>query len=69
VTSANISGEPSPLNAQEAARLGDAVDLVLDGGQSPGNLASTVVDLTDGHLRIVREGPIDEAALRRALGS
>ncbi len=69
VTSANLSGGPNPLTAEEAARLGEGVDLLLDGGTCPGGQPSTVVDISEGELRIVRVGPIDEAALRRVLGA
>ncbi|HEC22482.1 MAG TPA: threonylcarbamoyl-AMP synthase, partial [Chloroflexi bacterium] len=69
VTSANLSGQPSPLTAQEAvAQLGEGVALVLDGGPCPGGVPSTVVDVSRGVLRVVRAGPLDEAALREALG-
>lgn len=68
VTSANLSGQPSPLTAQEAAVLGEGVALILDGGPCPGGQPSTVVDITGGELRIVRPGPIDESTLRRVLG-
>jgi L-threonylcarbamoyladenylate synthase len=68
VTSANRSGQPSPLTAQEAAAaLGETIALVLDGGSCPGGVPSTVVDVSEGRLQIVRAGPIDEAALRAAL--
>ncbi len=67
VTSANRTGYPNPLTAQEAAELGDAVELLLDGGRCPGGLPSTVVDLSHGRLHIIRSGPLDEATLRSAL--
>ncbi len=68
VTSANRSGQPSPLTAREAASaLGEGVALVLDGGTCAGGQPSTVVDVGGGELRIVRPGPLDEAALRRAV--
>ena len=45
VTSANISGEPDALTAQEsAAYLGDKVEVIIDGGQVPGGVPSTVVN-------------------------
>jgi L-threonylcarbamoyladenylate synthase len=69
VTSANRSGDPSPLTAEEAAAaLGEAVTLVLDGGRCPGGAPSTVVDVSGSDLRMVRIGPVSEADLRRALG-
>jgi len=69
-TSANRSGEPEARDADEIeAILGDAIDLILDGGRSSGGLASTVVDLSGGDLRILRHGAIPEAAIRRSLES
>ncbi len=68
VTSANLSDHPSPLTAQEAAAaLGEGVALVIDGGKCSGGVPSTVVDVSTGHLKIIRPGPLDEAALRQAL--
>jgi tRNA A37 threonylcarbamoyladenosine synthetase subunit TsaC/SUA5/YrdC len=54
----------------EAVRavFGDAVDVYVDGGVVPSR-ASTVVDVSDGELTIVREGPITSAALRSAIGA
>lgn len=68
-TSANRSGTPTPRTAAEAtASLLGSVDLVIDGGPG-GALASTVVDLTGGPWRILREGPISRAELLAAPGS
>jgi L-threonylcarbamoyladenylate synthase len=69
-TSANRSGEPEARDADEIeAVLGDAVDLILDGGTSSGGLASTAVDLSGGDVRILRHGVVPEAAVRRTLES
>lgn len=58
-TSANSHGRPAPLTAQLAVYdLGDAVDLVLDGGRAPLGRESTVVDCTANVPRVVREGAI-----------
>ncbi len=58
-TSANLTGSPSPLTAQEVYhQLGDRVDLIIDGGRCPGDVASTVLDLTAEPPRILREGAI-----------
>lgn len=58
-TSANVSGEQSPFSAKEAEiQIGKKVDLILDGGPSPGQLPSTVLDLTGEELWILRSGPI-----------
>lgn len=55
--SANRSGEKEPLTAEDVAvQLGDGVDLILDGGRSPSDRPSTVVDVTTGTPRLIREG-------------
>ncbi len=65
VSSANRTGSPAAMSAQEAAdQLGDAVALYLDGGPAPGGVASTIVDATSDGLRVVRTGAVDLAALR-----
>ncbi|MGB9593470.1 MAG: L-threonylcarbamoyladenylate synthase [Anaerolineae bacterium] len=68
-TSANLSGQPSSVTADEVeASIGDAVDLILDGGPCPGGVASTVLDLTVTPPRIVRPGPIRWEDLAPLLG-
>jgi L-threonylcarbamoyladenylate synthase len=70
VTSANISGQPSPSTAEEVfAQLGGRIDLILDGGRTPGGVPSTLVDCTGNDLRILREGPISLEEIRRKLSS
>jgi len=68
-TSANISGQPSPVTAQDVLdQLKDRVDLVLDGGASPGGVPSTVVDCLGPEPRILREGAITREMLEQVLG-
>ena len=70
VTSANISGQPSPSTAQEVlAQLGGRIDLILNGGKTPGGVPSTLVDCTGNDLKILREGPISLAEIRQKLSS
>lgn len=70
VTSANISGQASPSTAQEVlAQLGGRIDLILDGGKTPGGVPSTLVDCTGKDLKILREGPISLAEIRQKLSS
>lgn len=58
-TSANLSGEPAPTTAADVTRtLGGAVDLVLDGGETPGGAPSTLVDVREATPRLVRAGAI-----------
>ena len=67
--SANPSGLVSPTTARHvAADLGDAVDLVLDGGACPVGVESTVLDLSGPEARLLRPGGLERAALERVLG-
>lgn len=69
-TSANLSGKPSPLTAEEVySQLGDKVDLVIDGGRCPGGKESTVVDVTDKIPVVLREGAISREELKQVCGS
>lgn len=67
-TSANPSGEPElPDPAAIEAALGDAVDLILDGGPARGGPASTVVDCTSPRPRVLRLGAIPLDAIEPIL--
>ena len=57
-TSANLSGQPTPHTAAEAAAAFPAVQLVIDGGQLQAP-ASTVVEVTENGLNILRQGAVD----------
>ncbi len=63
VSSANISGQPAAVTAEDARnQLGDLVEVYLDAGPSEQQAASTIVDLTGAHPRILaRQGPVDRA--------
>lgn len=68
VTSANLSGQPTPTTAQGVAeQLGEELPLVLDGGPSPVPQPSTIIDLSISPPRLLRSGPISLAALRAFL--
>ena len=69
VTSANLSGAMPARDAAAALRdVGLEADMVLDGGISPGGVASTVVKVgPDGTLTVLREGAIPTAALLSAV--
>ncbi|MBP5319505.1 MAG: threonylcarbamoyl-AMP synthase [Kiritimatiellae bacterium] len=70
VTSANLSGQMPARSAVEALRdVGLEADLVIDGGISPGGVASTVVRVApDNTLTILREGAIPEDRIRAVVG-
>jgi len=59
-TSANRHGEAPPTEVASAlASLVEAPDLVLDGGTTDGDRPSTVVDLSRGEPRVLREGAVE----------
>ena len=69
-TSANISGGESTLTAEEVAEnLGGMIDLILDGGKTPGGVPSTVLDCTQAEPIILREGPISLDTIKLAIDS
>ncbi len=70
VTSANISGRPSPSTAQEVLdQLDGRIDLIIDGGTTPGGVPSTLVDCTGIDIKILREGPISLEEIKLKLSS
>jgi L-threonylcarbamoyladenylate synthase len=69
VSSANISGRPAAVTAQDARdQLGDLVEVYLDAGPSEQQAASTIVDLTGAHPRVLRQGPVTVDAVAKVLG-
>ena len=63
-TSANLSGMPAARTADEVRQFfGDAVTCILDGGQTPGGMSSTVVGLDQGELQLIRAGVIEFSSL------
>ncbi len=60
-TSANLSGEAECTTALAVRdQLKDRISIIVDGGTSPREVASTIIDLTDedARWRILREGAI-----------
>ena len=67
-TSANISGLPDPLNAGEVMEyLGGKVDLILDGGPTPGSIPSTVLDMSVHPPVVLRRGKLAVEELDRVI--
>lgn len=67
-TSANRSGIQEAIDAAGVvAQLGDAIDLVLDGGPATGGLASTIVDCTGAQPTIVRVGAVPSESVAATL--
>ena len=69
-TSANLSGKPSVLTADEVyAQFDGKIDLVIDGGRCPGGRESTIVDVSGETPVVLREGAISGEELKRVCGS
>lgn len=68
-TSANRSGGPESTTAEEVRRqLGEAVDMILEGGPTPTGRSSTVVDITGEQPRVLRQGSVSIDDLQRVYG-
>ena len=68
-TSANRSGERSPTTADGVlGSLGGLIEMVIDGGPTPGGIESTVVDLACGEPVIRRLGAVPIEEIERVLG-
>ena len=68
VSSANRAGEPPATTADGAQQqLGDAVSVYLDGGPCPGEVPSTIVDVTGGVPRLLRAGVLPVERLRQVV--
>ena len=68
--SANRSTQISPTTAAHVMQsLDGRIDLVLDGGSTPGGLESTVLDLTTDPPRILRPGLVTRNQLQAVIGN
>lgn len=67
-TSANLSGH-QPAVAADGVRdqLGSAVDVVLDGGETPGGQGSTILGWQEGRICLLRAGVIPFAGIEAVL--
>ncbi len=67
--SANRFGRLSPTKPEHVRdELGDAVNVILDGGDSPIGLESTIVSCLDNQARLLRPGFITRSQLEEAVG-
>ncbi|MBF0342730.1 MAG: threonylcarbamoyl-AMP synthase [Nitrospirae bacterium] len=58
-TSANPSDMPPSSRASEVlSYFGSGIDVIIDGGNTSGELPSTLVDVTGGAIRVLRQGRV-----------
>ncbi|MEU3842131.1 L-threonylcarbamoyladenylate synthase [Streptomyces sp. NPDC028635] len=68
VSSANLTGHPAPETCDAAQQmLGDSVSVYLDGGPTPGNIPSSIVDVTREVPVLLREGALSPEELRKVV--
>ena len=68
--SANKSGEVSPTTARHVLdSLGADIPLILDGGRSKIGIESTIVALTGGRPRLLREGACTQGEIETVIGA
>jgi L-threonylcarbamoyladenylate synthase len=66
----NPPDEPPCLTVEQATRnLGRAVDVVLDGGKSPGDIANTILDVSTDEIWLIRKGAVSADSIRGALAA
>ena len=67
--SANLSGKPSPTNAQDPlVDMDGRLPLILDGGESAVGVESTVVAVTGEHPMLLRPGYVTKEQMEEVLG-
>jgi L-threonylcarbamoyladenylate synthase len=64
-TSANISGNTSPVDPNDCERNLNGYDLLIDGGILSDDGESTIVEIDKGEVKIVRNGSISEEELKK----
>jgi len=68
-TSANISGKPASTKLEHIVKdLGGKVDIILDSGDSPLGIESTVIDVTSEPPRLIRTGYITQEEIAGVVG-
>ncbi len=68
-TSANPAGKEPARTLDEAKRyFSETIEVFVDGGRLESKTGSTVVELLNNKIKIIREGEIDAAALAQAIG-
>jgi L-threonylcarbamoyladenylate synthase len=68
VSSANLTGKDAATDVDQAeAMLAESVEVYLDGGPTPGNVPSTIVDTTGEAGRVLRQGAVPLWRLKQVL--
>ena len=66
-TSLNLAGEKSLTNVDDIDQnLKNSVDIIVDGGEAIGGMASTIIRVVEEDIEILREGPITRKDIEQA---
>lgn len=65
-TSANISGHPSFTNPDECFRNIEDYDIFVDGGTITSKAESTIIEIENGKIKILREGSLTKEEILEA---
>ena len=69
-TSANLSGAPECISAADVAfQLGNKIDAIIDLGNTPGTIGSTIIDVTCDPPVILREGTISRQTIGKYINT
>ncbi len=69
-TSANLAGQPPARTALEVSQaFSNNIDLIVDSGDARGGKPSTVIDISKGEARLIREGAVSQHELHLILNS
>lgn len=67
--SANTSGKRSSVTAEDVKEdLDGKIDMIVDGGACSVGISSTVVDMSDGQLKILRSGTVTAEMIEDVIG-
>jgi L-threonylcarbamoyladenylate synthase len=68
-TSANPSGAPAAATVEQAQNyFAGEIEIFIDGGKLPSKIGSSVVEVSDNRIKIIREGEISAAQLAVSIG-
>jgi L-threonylcarbamoyladenylate synthase len=68
-TSANPSGRPAAATTEQAQNyFASEIEIFIDGGKLPSKIGSSVVEVSDDRIKIIRQGEISVAQLEASIG-
>ena len=65
-TSANVSGQPSFFDPAECIKSVENYDVFVDGGTITSKGESTIIQIEDGEIKIIREGSLSKEEILKA---